>query len=274
MHVWTHLKQASQGKTGLGIYPDGMVELDGYVGQLLEKLDDLGVTDNTIFVFTTDNGAEVLSWPDGGSTPFRGEKDTNWEGGYRVPTVIRWPGVIKPGAVYNEIFSHYDLVPTFVAAAGDSDIVAKCLRGAQIGNTTYKVHLDGYNLMPFFRGEVQESPRKEFLYWNDDGQLTAIRVNQWKIVFIEQRDKGLAVWREPFSQMRLPKLFNLRSDPFERAEESTLFYDKWFADRGFVMVPAQALVAQWLESFKEFPVRQRPASFNIDDVMAKLAPKN
>ena len=274
MHVWTHLKPASQGKTGLGIYPDGMVELDGYVGQLLKKLDDLGVADNTIVVFTTDNGAEVLSFPDGGATPFRGEKDTNWEGAFRVPMVIRWPGTIRPGTVYNEVFSHYDLIPTFAAAGGDPDIVAKCLRGSQIGNKTFKVHLDGYNLIPFFKGEVQEPARKEFLYWNDDGQLTAVRVNQWKMVFLEQRSKGLSVWREPFSEMRVPKLFNLRADPFERGEESTLFYDKWFADRAFLQVPAQTLVAQWLNSFKEFPIRQKPASFNLDRVVEKFMPKN
>ena len=274
MHVWTHLKPASKGKTGLGIYPDGMVELDGYVGQLLKKLDDLGVANNTIVVFTTDNGAEVLSWPDGGSTPFRGEKNTNWEGAFRVPMVMRWPGTIQPGTVYNDVFSHYDLIPTFAAAGGDPDIVAKCLRGSQIGNKTFKVHLDGHNLIPFFKGEMKDSPRREFLYWNDDGQLTAIRVNDYKIVFLEQRSKGLSVWREPFSEMRIPKLFNLRADPFERGEESTLFYDKWLADRMFLQVPAQALAAQWLDSFKEFPVRQKPASFNLDRVIDKLMPKN
>src|SRR6516165_1762897 len=168
MHVWTHLKPASQGKTGHGLYADGMVELDGYVGQLLKQLDDLGVANNTIVVFTTDNGAEVTTWPDGGNTPFRGEKATNWEGGYRVPMVIRWPGTIQPGTVYNELFSHYDLIPTFAAAGGESDVVAKCARGSQIGDKTFKVHLDGYNLMPFFKGEAKETPRREFVYWNDD----------------------------------------------------------------------------------------------------------
>jgi arylsulfatase A-like enzyme len=271
MHIWTHLKAGSQGKTGLGLYPDGMVELDGYVGQLLKKLDDLGIADNTIVIFTTDNGAEVMSWPDGGSTPFRGEKATNWEGGYRVPMLIRWPGTIQPGTVYNDMFSHYDLIPTFAAAGGDSDIVAKCLRGSQIGNKTFKVHLDGFNLIPFFKGAVKESPRKEFLYWNDDGELVAIRALNWKVAFKEQNHKGLDVWRGEFTNLRAPKLFNLRSDPFERGDESFL-YDKWFADRAFVLVPAQALVAQWLETFKEFPIRQRPAAFNLDDVMAKLAP--
>ena len=243
--------------------------MDGYVGQLLKKLDDLGVADNTIVVFTTDNGAEVMSWPDGGTTPFRGEKATNWEGGFRAPTVIRWPGTIKPGTVYNEMFSHYDLIPTFAAAGGDPDIVAKLLRGAQIGNKTFKVHLDGYNLLPFFKGDVKESPRKEFVYWNDDGQLVAIRYDDWKAVFLEQDHKGIGVWQGQFTDLRLPKLFNLRSDPFERGDQSIL-YNKWLADRAFVQVPLQALAAGWLESFKEFPPRQKPASFNLDEVMRKI----
>jgi arylsulfatase A-like enzyme len=216
---------------------------------LLQKLDDLGVADNAIVIFTTDNGAEVMSWPDGGSTPFRGEKATNWEGGYRVPMVIRWPGTIQPGTVYNDMFSHYDLIPTFAAAGGDPDIVAKCLQGAQIGDKTFKVHLDGYNLMPFFRGEVKEPPRKEFIYWNDDGQLVAIRVNDWKVVFLEQNNKGIDVWRG----------------------DESIEYDKWSAERIFLQVPMQALATQWLASFKEFPVRQRPASFNLDEVMATLS---
>ena len=233
MHVWTHLKPESRGKTGLGIYPDGMVELDGLVGQLLKKLDDLGIANDTIVVFTSDNGAEVMSWPDGGTTPFRGEKATNWEGGYRVPTVIRWPGTIQPGSVYNEMFSHYDLLPTFAAAGGDSDIVAKALRGSQIGSKTFKVHLDGNNLIPFFKGEVKKSPRKEYVYWNDDGELVAIRVLDWKVVFKEQTNKRLGVWMGEFTDLRLPKPFNLRADPFERGDESIL-YDKWLADHAFV----------------------------------------
>jgi arylsulfatase len=269
MHVWTHLRPSSQGKTGVGLYPDGMAELDGYVGQLLQKFDDLGVTNNTIVVFTTDNGAEVCTFPDGGQTPFRGEKATNWEGGYRVPTVMRWPGTIKPGTVYNEMFSHYDLIPTFAAAGGDPDIVDKCLKGSQIGNKTFKVHLDGYNLIPFFKGDVKESPRKDFIYWNDDGQLVAIRVNEWKTVFLAQDGKGIEVWRGQFTNLRMPKLFNLRADPFERGDESIL-YDKWMADRAFVQVPMQALAVQWLDSFKEFPVRQKPASFDLDEVMATM----
>ncbi|MBX9588967.1 MAG: arylsulfatase [Hyphomonadaceae bacterium] len=273
MHVWTHLKPASQGVTGQGLYPDGMVELDGYVGQLLKKLDDLGVANTTIVLFTTDNGAEVMSFPDGGQTPFRGEKATNWEGGYRVPMLIRWPGTIKPATVYNEMFSHYDLIPTFAAAGGDPDIVAKCARGSRIGGKTFKIHLDGHNLIPFLNGQAKDSPRKEFLYWNDDGELVAIRVNEWKIVFKEQNNKGIGVWRGQFTDLRTPKPFHLRADPFERGDESIL-YEKWMADRMFILVPAQALVARWLETFKEFPIRQRPASFNLDAVMEKLTPRN
>ena len=269
MHVWTHLKPASQGKTGLGVYPDGMLELDGYVGQLLKKLDELAIADNTIVLFTTDNGAEVMTWPDGGSTPFRGEKATNWEGGYRVPMVIRWPGTIKPGSVYNEMFAHYDLIPTFAAAGGDPDIVAKCRNGAQIAGKTFKVHLDGHNLIPFFKGDAKESPRKDFIYWNDDGQLVAIRVDNWKSVFLEQNNKGIGVWQGQFTNLRVPKLFNVRTDPFERGDE-LIEYDKWMVQRAFVQVPMQALAAKWLESFKEFPVRQKPASFNLDAVMEKL----
>jgi arylsulfatase A-like enzyme len=269
MHVWTHLKPASQGKTGLGIYPDGMVELDGYVGQLLKKSDDLGIANNTIVLFTTDNGAEVMSWPDGGTTPFRGEKATNWEGGYRVSMVIRWPGTIQPGIIYNEMFSHYDLIPTFAAAGGDPDIVAKCQRGAQIGDKTFKVHLDGFNLIPFFKGEVKESPRREFIYWNDDGELVALRVDTWKSVFLEQNNEGIGVWQGQFSDLRVPKLFNVRADPFERGDQS-IEYNKWMVERAFVQVPMRALAAKWLESFKEFPVRQKPAAFNLDKVMAAL----
>ncbi|HEV2566561.1 MAG TPA: arylsulfatase [Microvirga sp.] len=268
MHVWTHLKPESQNKTGLGIYADGMVELDGYVGQLLDKLDELGIADNTIVVFTTDNGAEVLSYPDGGATPFRGEKATNWEGGFRVPMVIRWPGVIKPGTVINDICAHEDLLPTFAAAAGDPDIVGKCRQGHQAGDKTFKVHLDGYNLMPFLKGEEKESPRKEFMYWTDDGQLCGIRLNNIKLNFLQQLHKGLDVWTREFTNYRIPRAYNLRNDPFERADESGMPFQT--ANQLFFIVPAQAVVAKWLSSFKEFPPRQTPASFNIDDVVEKI----
>lgn len=272
MHVWTHLKPASAGKTGLGIYPDGMVELDGYVGQVLKKLDDLGIADNTIIVFTTDNGAEVSSYPDGGQTPFRGEKATNWEGGFRVPMVIRWPGVIKPGTIVNDICAHEDLIPTFAAAAGEPDLVAKTLKGYATGGRTFKVHLDGYNLIPFFKGEVKESPRKEFVYWTDDGQLCAIRLMNIKLNFLIQENKGLAVWKREFTTLRLPDVYNLRSDPFERADESGMPFET--SNQLYFTVPGQAAVAKWLSSFKEFPPRQKPASFNIDAVMGKLMTTN
>ncbi len=271
MHVWTHLKPSSKGKTGLGIYPDGMVELDGYVGELLETLEELGVEDNTIVVFTTDNGAEKLSWPDGGQTPFRGEKDTNFEGGWRVPCVMRWPGVIKPGQVLNDICSLQDFIPTFAAAAGEPDLVEKVKKGYQIGDKTFKVHLDGYNLLPFLAGK-EKCPREGFMYWSDEGQLMAVRSHQYKFVFEEQRGQGMGVWRDQLAAMRVPKLYNLRSDPFEAADDS-IFYDKWTADRIFLQVPVQAMVAKWLESFKEFPPRAKSASFSIDQVMEAMMPK-
>jgi arylsulfatase len=270
MHVFTHLKKQSEGKTGLGVYPDGMVEHDGHVGQLLKKIDDLGIADNTIVMYSTDNGAEVLSWPDGGSTPFRSEKDTNWEGGWRVPCAIRWPGVIKPGTVSNDIFSHTDMLPTLLAAAGEPDIVEKLQKGYKAGKKTFKVHIDGYNLLPFLKGEVKENPRKGFMYWSDDGDLMAVRVNQWKAVFLEQRTEGIHVWQEPFVKLRLPKIFNLRSDPFERGDvECEMFYWKWLADRMFLLVPAQAIVSEYLKTFEKFPPRQRPSSFSVDGALEK-----
>jgi arylsulfatase len=270
MHVFTHLKKESDGVTGLGVYPDGMVEHDGHVGQLLEKIDDLGIADNTIVMYSTDNGAEVLSWPDGGSTPFRSEKDTNWEGGWRVPCLIRWPGAIKAGAVSNGIFSHTDMLPTLVAAAGEPDIVEKLKKGYKAGKKTFKVHIDGYNLLPFVKGEVKENPRRGFLYWSDDGDLMALRVDDWKVHFLEQRAEGMGVWQEPFIRLRFPKLFNLRSDPFERADvDATVYYAKWAADRMFMLVPAQAIVSQFLKTFEEFPPRQKPSSFSIDEALEK-----
>jgi len=269
MHIFTHLKPSSVGKTGLGVYPDGMVELDGYVGQLLQKLEDLKVADNTVVVFTTDNGAEKMSWPDGGASPFRSEKDTNFEGGWRVPFLMRWPGVIEPGRVINDICSLQDMIPTFAAAAGEPDLVEKVKKGYAADGRTFKVHLDGVNLLPFLKGEVEKSPREGFLYWSDDGDLLAIRVGNWKVTFEEQRGKGLDVWREMFATMRIPKMYNLRADPFEEGEDS-FFYGKWMVDRAFLLVPAQAIIAKWLESFKEFPIRQKPASFSVEEVVEKM----
>jgi len=246
------------------------VEHDGMVGQLLKKLDDLGITNNTLVIWTTDNGAEVFTWPDGGTTPFRSEKDTNWEGGWRVPCVIRWPGIIQPGAISNELFAHEDFLPTLLAAAGEPDIVAKTKAGYQAGDKTFKVHLDGYSLMPYLKGETKESPRKEFLYWSDDGDLMAFRYDKWKAVFAEQRKDGFEVWSEPLVKLRVPLLFNLRSDPFEKAQHESNYYRDWQLRRVFLLVPAQYFVAQWIQSFKDFPPRQKPASFSIDEIMRKL----
>ncbi|HMN43353.1 MAG TPA: arylsulfatase [Povalibacter sp.] len=275
MHVFTHLKPESDGKTGLGIYPDGMVEHDGIVGELLKKLDDLGVADNTIVVYTTDNGAEVFTWPDGGTTPFRGEKATNWEGGFRVPTLIRWPGLIRPGTVINDICAHEDFIPTFAAAAGEPDLVSKVAKGYAAGKKNFRVHLDGYNLIPALKGETKEWPRKEFLYWSDDGDLVAIRYENWKVSFLEQHGEAqprspMGVWQTQFDHLRVPNLFNLRADPFERATES-IYYADWQTRRVFIQVPIQTYVAQWLQSFKDYPIRQKPASFNLDEVMRKLS---
>jgi arylsulfatase len=269
MHVFTHLKKESQGKTGLGIYPDGMVEHDGQVGDLLKLLDDLKVADNTVVVYTTDNGAECCTWPDGGATPFRGEKATNWEGGFRVPMLIRWPGVIKAGTIVNDVCAHEDFMPTLAAAAGESNLVDKLKEGHSLNGRSFKVHLDGDNLLPFLKGDEKQSPRKGFLYWSDDGDLLAIRVGNWKATFLEQEHTGLGVWQKGFTNLRWPLLFNLRADPFERGPES-MNYDDWSARRMFLLVPAQALVSQWLESFKEFPPRHKAASFTVSDVMEQM----
>lgn len=271
MHVWTRLKPESKGVTGLGIYPDGMVEHDGHVGELLDKLDDLGIADNTIVMYSTDNGAETMSWPDGGTIPFRGEKNTNWEGGYRVPMAMRWPGVVEPGTISNEIGAHEDMLPTLMAAVGEPDIKEKLLKGnvRAIGRR-YKVHLDGYNLMPYLSGKEERSPRSDFLYWTDDGDIAALRYNNWKLVFLEQRGHGLDVWQEPFVPLRFPKLFNLRTDPFERADHEGMGYQQWRAERMFVLAPAQAYVARWLQSFQKFPPRQKPGSFSLQNAMDEL----
>jgi arylsulfatase len=273
MHIWTHLKSESQGKTGLGTYPDGMVEHDAMVGQLLDKLKELGVGDNTIVMYSTDNGAEKMSWPDGGQSPFRGEKATNWEGGYRVPCLVRWPGVIAPGSQFNDIYAHEDMLPTLLAAAGVPDVKEQLLKGMRVGGKTFKVHLDGYNMMDHWAGKAPD-PRHEFFYFNDDGDLVGLRYNQWKVVFAEQRAHGFGVWEEPFVQLRAPKIFNLRSDPFETADEEAIDYHHWFIDHLFILVPAQQYVGQFLSTFKEFPPSQRPGSFSIDQVMQSLQTPN
>jgi len=269
MHIFTHLKKESEGKTGLGPYPDGMVEHDAMVGQLLDKLKELGLDENTIVMYSTDNGAEKFTWPDGGTSPFRGEKNTNWEGGYRVPCAIRWPGVIKPGTINNDIFAHEDMLPTLLAAAGAPDVKNQLLKGLKVGSKTFKVHLDGYNITDALAGKTP-SPRKEFFYFNDDGSLVGLRYNQWKIVFAEQRAEGFDVWQEPFVPLRLPKIFNLRADPFEAGDIEAMDYGHWRVDRTFLLVPAQEFVGKFLASFKEFPPSQKPGSFSIDAALEKL----
>jgi arylsulfatase A-like enzyme len=269
MHVWTHLKEESVGKTGLGVYPDGMVEHDAHVGQLLDKLDELGMADNTIVMYSSDNGAEKFTWPDGGTAPFRGEKNENWEGGYRVPTLIKWPGTIKPGTVSNDIFSHMDMLPTIMAAVGVPDVKEQLLKGMKVGDKTFKVHLDGYNVTDAFAGNGP-NPRHEFFYFNDDGSLVALRFDQWKLVFQEQRAHGFDVWAEPFVELRLPKLFNLRTDPFEEADHIAMDYDHWRFDRVFLLVPAQQYVGKFLSTFKEYPPSQEIGTFSLDQVMKQL----
>ncbi len=270
MHVWTHLKKESEGKTGMGVYADGMVEHDGHVGQLLDKLKELGLEDNTIVMYSSDNGAECFTWPDGGSTPFRNEKNSNWEGGYRVPCLIRWPGVIKPGTVYNDVFSHEDMLPTLMAAVGEPDIKAKLMEGHTANGKNFKVHLDGYNMVPYLKGETEEAPRHEFFYWTDDGSLANLRYDRWKIVFMEQRGHGFDVWQEPLVTLRLPKLFCLRTDPFERADHEASGYTRWRTDRIFVLLPAQGYVGQHLATYREFPPRQKAGTFGLDQVLESL----
>ncbi|MCP3164630.1 arylsulfatase [Myxococcus qinghaiensis] len=268
MHVHTHLKPESRGKTGLGLYPDGMVEHDGMVGQLLDKLDSLGLSEDTIVVYTTDNGAMTCMWPDGGMTPFRGEKDTNWEGAFRAPCVVRWPGVIQPGTQINELFSSEDWLPTFLAAAGDPDIVDKLKSGHEANDKSFKVHLDGYDQTELLSGKGT-SARTEFFYFGDDGELVAVRHGRMKLVFAEQNAKGIEAWGEPFTIRRAPLAFDLRADPLERSQDA-VGYQSWLIDHAFYFVPAQQAVARFLASFREFPPRQRPSSFSVDQVVAKL----
>ena len=271
MHIWTHLKPESEGVTGQGVYADGMVEHDGHVGQLLDLLDELGITENTVVMYSTDNGAEAMSWPDGGTLPFKGEKNTTWEGGFRVPMMVRWPAQIEPDQVSNEIISQQDWLPTLLAAAGDTDVKEELLSGTEIGGRSYKVHLDGYDFLPYLTGQEEAGPRREMFYFTDDGSLSALRYNDWKINFTVQRAHGIDVWAEPFVALRLPLIQNLRMDPFERASEESILYDKWGADRLFVLVPAQAFVRNFLMTFAEFPPRQKPGSFSLDRVMEELA---
>ena len=269
MHIFTHLPPETAGKTGLGIYADGMVGHDAEVGMLLTKLKELGIEDNTIVMYSSDNGAEAFTWPDGGTTMFRGEKNTQWEGGYRVPTLIRWPGVIKPGTVVNDIGAHEDMLPTLLAAAGDTTVTADLLQGRKVGNMTFKVHVDGYNLLPALKGEGAW-PRHDFLYWTDDGNVAALRFDNWKVTFLRQNAHGMHVWQEPFEALRAPMLTNLRMDPFELAPDIGMDYQRWYLEHMFAVAPAAAYVGAWLQSFRDFPPRQKPGSFNLDRVMESV----
>jgi arylsulfatase len=274
MHFRTHVRpehRSPKGVTALTEYADGMVEHDGTVGSLLKALDDLGIADNTIVIYTTDNGPHGNSWPDAATTPFRSEKNTNWEGAFRVPAFIRWPGHIKPDSVSNEIVSGLDWMPTLLAAAGDPDVKQKLLKGYKAGGMTYKVHLDGYNMLPYLTGKEPKSPRREFLYFSDDGDLLALRYENWKFVFAEQRMKGtLAIWTEPFTHLRGGKMFDLRADPYERADVTSNTYYEWVIDHLFLIVPSQTYIVKFIETFKEFPPRQKPASFGIDQALETL----
>jgi arylsulfatase len=272
MHFRTHVKPELRGISGQDEYADGMVEHDMHIGKFLKKLDDLGITENTIVFYSTDNGPHYNTWPDAAATPFRGEKNTNWEGGWRVPAAVRWPGKIAAGSVSNEIVHHMDWLPTFLAAAGEPDIKSKLLKGVTAIGRTFKVHLDGYDMLPMLTGQTQESPRKDIFYFSDDGDLTAMRYQDWKIIFLEQRATGtLQVWAEPFTPLRVPLIFNLRRDPYERSQITSNTYYDWLLDRAFLLVPAQAYVAEFLKTFKEFPPRQKAASFSLDEVMATLS---
>jgi len=274
MHFRTHVKEELRGISGQDEYSDGMVEHDMHIGEFLKVLDKLGIADNTIVFYSTDNGPHYNTWPDAASTPFRGEKNTNWEGGWRVPAMVRWPGKIKAGSYTNEIVHHMDWLPTFVAAAGDDNIKAKLQKGGvQAIGRSYKVHLDGYNILPLLTGESKKSPRHEIFYFSDDGDLTALRYDDWKLIFMEQRAEAtLQAWIEPFVPLRLPYIFNLRRDPYERAQITSNTYFDWLIDRAYLLVPAQTYVGRFLSTFKEFPPRQKAASFSLDQVMEKLTP--
>ena len=271
MHFRTHVKSEHRGISGQDEYSDGMVEHDMHVGKLLKKLDDLGIADNTIVFYSTDNGPHMNTWPDAAMTPFRGEKNTNWEGGWRVPAMVRWPGNIKPGSVSNEIMHHMDWLPTFAAIGGDANIKEKLLKGHQAGSKTFKVHLDGYNFLPHLIGEEPKGSRNEVFYFTDDGDLSALRYRDWKLIFMEQRSKGtLELWANPFTPLRIPLIFNLRRDPYERSQLTSNTYYDWLIDRAYLLVPAQAYVGKFLATFKDYPPRQKAASFSLDQVMQKL----
>ncbi|MDT1064290.1 arylsulfatase [Paracoccus sp. CPCC 101403] len=274
MHFRTHVRPEHRSEPGLSAlteYADGMVEHDNVIGTLLKSLDDMGIADNTIVIYTTDNGPHQNSWPDAGTTPFRSEKNTNWEGAFRVPAMIRWPGHIEAGSTANDIVSGLDWFPTLLAATGDTDIKDRLLKGTTIAGKDYKNHLDGYNQLDYLTGKSDEGARNEFFYFNDDGEVVGLRYENWKFVFAEQRAKGtMAIWAEPFTKLRVPKMFDLRADPYERADVTSNTYYDWLLDHAFLVAPASAEVGKFLATFKEFPPAQRPDSFSIDQVQADL----
>jgi len=273
MHAITHTKPKSLGQAGRwqSPYHDTMIDHDKNVGQLLDLVDELGIADDTFVMYSTDNGPHMNTWPDGAMTPFRNEKNSNWEGAFRVPLLVRWPGKIAAGAVSNEIVQHHDWLPTFLAAAGEPNIIEKLKKGHQAGGQTYKVHIDGYNLLPYLTGQEKKSPRKGFMYFSDDGDLVGVRFDNWKVVFMEQRMPGtLAVWAEPFVPLRLPKLFNLRTDPYERADITSNTYYDWFLDNPYIALAGNFVLTEFLQTFVEFPPRQKAASFTIDQALDKL----
>jgi arylsulfatase len=274
MHFRTHVKKELRGISGQDEYSDGMVEHDMHIGKFLDKLDELGIADNTIVFYSTDNGPHMNTWPDAAMTPFRGEKNTNWEGGWRVPAAVRWPGHIKAGTWSNEIMHHMDWLPTFLAAAGEPDVKEKLLTGYSAIGRNFKVHLDGYNFLPYLSGEAEQGPRKEIFYFSDDGDLTALRYLDWKLIFMEQRAEAtFQAWIEPFVPLRMPYIENLRRDPYERGMVTSNTYFDWLLDRAYLLVPAQAYVGEFLATFKEYPPRQKAASFSLDQVMEKLTPQ-
>jgi len=271
MHFRTHVAEKNLGKSGQDPYSDRMVVHDEQIGMILDKLDELGIADNTIVMYSTDNGPENDTWPDGATTPFRSQKDTNWEGGWRVPAFIRWPGKIRAGTVLNGIVSHIDMFPTLLAAAGDLDVTQRLLKGTKVGDKTFNVHLDGYNMLPYFTGEVKESPRQSLVYFSDDGELMAVRLGDWKLQFAVQRAFQMNVWAEPLVKLRLPHIFSLRRDPFERADFNSNTYWDWMVDHAPILYACQAVVAEQISGFAKFPPRQKPASFNLDEVLTQAS---
>jgi arylsulfatase A-like enzyme len=270
MHFRTHVAEKNLGKSGQDPYSDRMVVHDEQIGTILDKLDELGIADDTIVMYSTDNGPENDTWPDGANTPYRGQKDSNWEGGWRVPCFIRWPGVIEPGSVYNGIVSHIDMFPTLLAAAGNGDVVQQLLAGCKVGEKTFHVHLDGFDMVPYFSGQVKESPRNYIVYFSDDGDVIAVRVGDYKFNLALQRAHTMQLWAEPFVKLRAPHIVNLRRDPFERADFNSNTYWDWMVDHVPQIYLMQSVIAEQIEDFKKFPPRQKPASFNLDSVLEQL----